>query len=191
MIRKPAADRAPLESQLAVLAWRQVIYDWERVDRTFKGEDKEKILALRRELAAMSKDKPAPLPMAFAAADVGPVAPPVFIPKKQSLGQIEPGVLTLLDPNPLKVEPMPNSTGRRSALARWLTMPENPLTARVIVNRAWQQHFGRGLAANASDFGVLGEKPSHPELLDWLASWFVREGWSLKKLHRLIVTSEA
>lgn len=191
MIRKPAAEREPFEEQLAELAWRQVIYDWERVDGTFKGEDKERILALRRELAELSKSKPAPLPVAFAASDVGSVAPPVYIPKKQFLGDIEPGVLTLLDPNPAEVIPLPNSTGRRSALARWLTTPGNPLTARVIVNRAWQQRFGRGLAANTSDFGMLGEPPSHPELLDWLAGWFVREGWSLKKLNRLLVTSAA
>jgi hypothetical protein len=84
---------------------------------------------------------------------------------------------------------MPNSTGRRSELARWLTSPENPLAARVMVNRLWQGHFGRGLAANASDFGKLGEQPSHPELLDWLAATFVEQGWSLKAMHRLMVTS--
>ena len=191
MIRKPASAREPLEAQLAALAWRQVVYDWERVDRNFKGDDKERILALRRELAALSKDQPAPLPVAFAAADVGPQAPPVFIPKKPALGAIEPGVPTLLDPAPLPAPALPHSTGRRSALAQWLTTPDNPLTARVIVNRVWQQHFGRGLAANASDFGMLGEPPSHPELLDWLAGRFGREGWSLKKLHRLLVTSAA
>ncbi len=191
MIHKPADEREPFEEQLAALAWRQVIYDQERVDNTIKGEDKERILALRRKLAELNKTKPAPLPIAFAAADVGPVAPPVYIPKRQSLGDIEPGVPTILDPNPAEVIPLPDSTGRRSALAGWLTAPENPLTARVIVNRAWQQHFGRGLAANASDFGMLGEPPSHPELLDWLACWFVEEGWSLKKLHRLLVTSAA
>jgi mono/diheme cytochrome c family protein len=189
MILKPAASREPLETQLAALAWRQVEYDWERVDRSFKGPDKERILTLRRELATHEKDKPAPLPVAFAAADVGPKAAPVHIPKKQALGDIEPGFLTLLDPSPAPVKPLPHSTGRRSALARWLIAPENPLTSRVIVNRVWQQHFGRGLAANASDFGMLGEKPTHPELLDWLAGWFVREGWSLKKIHRLVVTS--
>lgn len=192
MINKPHAERTPLEAQLAALAWRQIIYDWERVDRTFKGEDKEKILALRRQLEAASKDKPASLPVAFAAADVGPVAPAVFVPKKKSLGEIEPGFLSVLDTAPARIDALPNSTGRRAALANWLTRRDNPFTARVVVNRAWQQHFGRGLAANASDFGVLGEKPSHPELLDWLANWFVNEGdWSLKKLHRLMVTSAA
>src|SRR5262245_22327595 len=77
----------------------------------------------------------------------------------------------------------------RTALAEWLTSPQNPLAARVYVNRLWQQHFGRGLVATAGDFGVKGAAPSHPELLDWLASEFLRSGGSTKHVHRLIVTS--
>ncbi len=77
------------------------------------------------------------------------------------------------------------------ALARWLASPANPLTARVIVNRLWQHHFGRGIVATPSDFGVRGEPPSHPELLDWLASELVAGGWRLKPIHRLMVTSAA
>ena len=84
-----------------------------------------------------------------------------------------------------------HSTGRRTALAQWIASPANPLTARVMVNRVWQQHFGRGLCSTTSDFGTLGEKPSHPELLDWLARRFVADGWGFKKLHRLILTSAA
>ncbi len=84
---------------------------------------------------------------------------------------------------------VPRSTGRRLALAHWLSRPDNPLSTRVIVNRVWQYHFGRGLAGTPSDFGRLGEPPSHPELLDWLATELVREGWQLKPLHRRIVTS--
>lgn len=81
---------------------------------------------------------------------------------------------------------------RRLTLARWIASPENTLTARVMVNRVWQFHFGEGLVRTPSDFGVMGYSPTHPELLDWLADWFVNEGgWSLKKLHRLILTSNA
>jgi hypothetical protein len=81
------------------------------------------------------------------------------------------------------------TTGRRLAFAKWLTSGQHPLVARVIVNRVWMHHFGRGLVETPSDFGKLGARPLHPELLDWLADEFVRQGWSLKKLHRLILTS--
>ncbi|HEY1083152.1 MAG TPA: DUF1553 domain-containing protein, partial [Prosthecobacter sp.] len=77
----------------------------------------------------------------------------------------------------------------RLELARWITRPENPLTARVMVNRIWQRHFGKGLVSTTSDFGLRGEAPSHPELLDWLAQEFIRSGWSFKHMHRLIMTS--
>src|SRR5205085_4639375 len=78
---------------------------------------------------------------------------------------------------------------RRLALARWLTDPANPLPARVMVNRLWHYHFGRGIVATPSDFGAHGAQPTHPELLDWLAAEFVESGWRLKHVHRLIVTS--
>jgi hypothetical protein len=86
--------------------------------------------------------------------------------------------------------PNGQSTGLRRRLAEWITGPQNPLTARVIVNRLWQHHFGRGIVATPNDFGKTGSPPSHPELLDWLAADLMRGGWRLKRLHRLIVTSE-
>ena len=85
-----------------------------------------------------------------------------------------------------------DSTYQRASVARWIADVEQgagALLARVIVNRVWQHHFGEGLVRTPSDFGTQGERPTHPELLDWLADWFVAEGWSLKKLHRLILTS--
>ena len=81
-------------------------------------------------------------------------------------------------------------SGRRSALAKWIADLSNPLTSRVLVNRVWQHHFGRGLAAHADNFGKMGKKPSHPELLDWLAAFFIDQGWSVKAVHRVILYSE-
>jgi hypothetical protein len=89
----------------------------------------------------------------------------------------------------LSLDPKSAEQERRVALARWIGSESNPLTARVLVNRIWQYHFGRGLVDTASDFGRNGTKPSHPELLDWLAIEFIRGGWSIKKLHRLILNS--
>lgn len=86
---------------------------------------------------------------------------------------------------PTKIE------GRRRALAEWIAAPKNPLTARVMVNRIWQWHFGTALAGNPNNFGATGKKPTHPELLDWLASTFVEQGWSVKAMHRLIMNSAA
>jgi hypothetical protein len=97
--------------------------------------------------------------------------------------QVEPGVPSCLPPLP------EGAKGNRLGLAAWLKSPENPLTARVAVNRIWQHHFGTGLVKTAENFGVQGEPPSHPELLDWLSSELVQSGWDLKALHRLIVTS--
>lgn len=107
---------------------------------------------------------------------------------------VEPGVPAVLsDPeSPLEIEPPwpdAESTGRRLAFARWLTRPDHPLTARVLVNRVWALHMGRGIVETLDNFGLQGARPSHPELLDWLARDFVDNGWSLKSLHRRIVLS--
>ncbi len=95
---------------------------------------------------------------------------------------------------PFEVQPPwpgAKQSGRRLALARWLTEPNHPLTARVMVNRVWKGHFGQGIVKTVGNFGKLGARPTHPELLDWLAVEFVERGWSLKSLHRLLLTSSA
>src|SRR5262249_32588071 len=81
------------------------------------------------------------------------------------------------------------STGRRTAFANWVASPENPLFARVMVNRIWQHHFGAGIVATPENLGQSGAKPSHPDLLDYLATEFIRSGWSIKAMHRLILNS--
>ena len=86
-------------------------------------------------------------------------------------------------------KPLGNENSGRLALAQWIADKKNPLTARVMVNRVWRWHFGRGLVATTDNFGLLGERPSHPGLLDWLAAWFMDNGWSVKKLNTLILTS--
>jgi hypothetical protein len=101
------------------------------------------------------------------------------------------GVITGGDP-PVEAPPANGRTsGRRRALAEWLGSPENPLTARVIVNRMWSHHFGQGIVATLDNFGKMGAQPTHPELLDWLAVEFMSRGWSIKQMHRLMMTSEA
>ena len=191
IMTKPAAERTPAEKPVFDLAWRQVTYEYDRLDSKIKGADKEKIVALRKELGKFDTLKPAPLPTTMAAQDMSAAAPEVRISQRDDAGAVEAGFPTIMDATPAAVTPLPQSTGRRAALAKWIASPANPLTARVMVNRVWQQHFGRGLSSTASDFGTLGEKPSHPELLDWLARRFMADGWSFKKLHRLILTSAA
>ncbi len=190
IMAKPEAKRTPYEQQIAYLVERQVYFEYDRLDGRLKGDLKDQVLALRKELAGFDKLKPPDLPDILAATDLGPKAADVVIPKKGK--QVEPGYLTILDTEPAKILEIPDNdhtTGRRATLAKWLTSRDNPLTSRVIVNRLWQQHFGKGLAINASDFGRLGEAPSHPELLDWLAGELMDNGWSLKALHKLMVMS--
>ena len=148
---------------------------------------------LRRTLDDLKRNPPPPLPTARGLVDAGPRPPATFVLKRGDLtargAQVEPGVPKVLESAPLRIQPKDRSTGRRAALAAWLTGRDNPLTARVVVNRLWQGHFGRGIVATTSDFGLVGSEPTHPSLLDWLACELMDRGWSLKAMHRLIVTS--
>ena len=134
---------------------------------------------------------------ALAVTEPGPVAPVTHLLRRGNPGslgeEVQPGFPGVLGASvPTVIPPASGrSSGRRRALADWIASPDNPLTARVIVNRVFQHHFGRGLVRTPSDFGVQGSLPTHPELLDWLAGHFIQEGWSLKRLHRLILTSQS
>jgi hypothetical protein len=129
---------------------------------------------------------------------MGGDASPAYLLRRgdaQSIGEaVQPGTPSVLSTGISGYKAAPpwkDASGRRLGLARWLVQPNHPLTARVMVNRIWMHHFGRGLVASASNFGRNGVLPSHPELLDWLATEFVRGGWSLKSMHKLIMTSAA
>jgi hypothetical protein len=155
--------------------------------------DKKRQEELKEKLASLASRKREP-PRAMAAADSGSSAPPTPLLYQGDYSSpredIAPGFVSLISPGTASITaPQSNTTGRRSALARWIVAPENPWTARVLVNRVWQQHFGSGLVATPNDFGYTGARPTHPELLDWLAVEFQENGWSLKKLHRRVVRS--
>jgi hypothetical protein len=186
---KPAALRTAYDAQIYDLVQRQVIAERGLIDGKIKGPTRERWSDLMRKLAEFDREKPRDLPPGLVITDVGPVAAPTTIPGDPERRVIEPAFLTVLGSEPPKIEPLEASSGRRLALARWLTRPDHPLAARVMANRVWQHHFGRGLVATSNDYGRLGEKPSHPELLDWLAARLVKDAWSIKALHRLIVTS--
>lgn len=193
MVLKQPYERTPREHQIATLTQRQYDLQPEKLPEWLDKEKLAKRQELLDELAKFDSIKPQPLPtQPFVATDVGPIAPPMHIVGDREKVPVEPGPPSIIDDEPAEIvspHPALQTTGRRTALAKWIASPENPLTARVIVNRVWEQHFGVGLAENASDFGRLGESPSHPELLDWLASRFIEDGWSLKRLHQRILKS--
>jgi hypothetical protein len=192
ILRKPEQDRSPLERQLGWLAYRQIRFEHEQVPSLLKGRFKAQWDELQTALKRFDALRPvAPAPV-LTATDVGPVSPPTLIPGERNGDPIAPGFPSVLDPSPAQISPSaaaPRTTGRRLALARWLSRPDNPLSTRVNVNRVWLYHFGRGLVGTPSDFGRLGDPPSHLELLDWLAVELVSRGWHLKALHRLIMSS--
>ena len=152
------------------------------------GDAKKTVKALRAELDELKKKAPPKYPVIHALADAAtPTDMPVLDPRQRGHAGRE-GPAPVPDRAGRRPAPFRQGSGRLE-LARAIASPDNPLTARVMVNRVWQHHFGRGLVGTASNFGALGERPSHPELLDWLARRFVASGWSLKALHREIMLS--
>ena len=172
-------EAAPLKEELA------------KLDKE-KEADKPRLEELQKKVAEIDARRRHPAVTMGATDQTDPPATHVFYqgdfhtPKEE----VAPGFVSVILPGPAKIEPpRPETTGRRLALANWIVSPDNPWTSRVLVNRIWQQHFGTGLVATPNDFGYSGTRPTHPGLLDWLAMEFIQQGWSVKQLHRLIVTS--
>ena len=197
VIRKTPSARSPLEWQIYHKAITQVeVPDSEVVSKRVDAAGKAKYKELLAELATFQSLLPKPLPTLQIMRDQATDAPATRVLRAGSLeapmDETAPGGLSILDPEPAAIKPLPeiNSSGRRTALANMLADPKNPLSTRVIVNRIWHYHFGRGIVGTPNDFGVMGERPTNRELLDWLTATFTGlDGWSIKKLHRRIVLS--
>jgi hypothetical protein len=190
----PAEQRTPMQWQMYYRSASRLPTD-AALAAGLKGEAKQRYADLRTELAKFDHLKPPDAPVAETMLDASRNAPPTYILSKgiwdAPEDEVQPGFLSILDENPAKIVAPEgsNTTGRRTVLANWLADPKNPLTARVLVNRIWQYHFGTGIAGTSSDFGMMGERPSNPQLLDYLAATFVEDGWSIKRLHRRIMLS--
>jgi Protein of unknown function (DUF1553)/Protein of unknown function (DUF1549) len=192
------SKRDPWQQMMYHTAEPRVAFDEEpdaRTLRSLKGDAATRYTELKKDLAQFDALRPKALPRGQYMIDISSTAPATYVHLRgdpYSKGEeVQPGFLSILDPSDQKATPPAglNTTGRRTVLANWLVDPKNPLTARVMVNRIWQYHFGTGIVATSGDFGRMGSRPTHPELLDYLASTFVENGWSMKKMHRLIVLS--
>jgi hypothetical protein len=192
-IAKPAAERTPYEWQMYYKAKPNYEFDDITVAKALRGGAKAKYEHLKEQLTAYSSSHPGEFPVGVGMRDVSAAAPATHVLRGGSYenreAEVKPGFLTMLAPGTADVKATADSTGRRSALAAWLTSPDNPLPARVMVNRMWHWHFGQGIVATPSDFGIMGQRPTHPELLDWLANDFIQSGWDMKRMHKQIVTS--
>lgn len=202
-LKKTPAERNPFECQMVAKAElylnprsHQYLANDKAVEGRLKGDARKRWDELNKQLGAFDQLHPGDIPVATGIVDVGAEAPKTFLLKRGNWDgadyEVQPGFLKILDAKPAEiVRPAAiKSTGRRATLAKLLTDPENPLTARVMANRVWHYHFGAGLVGTPSDFGLKGDRPTHPQLLDFLAAEFVRSGWSVKSLHRLIMTSK-
>jgi hypothetical protein len=203
------------------------------IDETMTAEELARKKELNKQIQALEKQRPKPLPAADIVTDgdyrfqpraagdealpgkaganedetkgsylhVGPglyQAPPSYLLIRGDMNShgalMKPGFLTVATyGNPVTEIPRSDghTSGRRLAFAQWLTAKDNPLTARVMINRIWSHHFGKGIVPTLDNLGKMGDPPSHPELLDWLAVEFMNRGWSIKQMHRLMMTSDA
>ena len=199
-IDTPASKRTAFQHQLAFWSDRQIVVSEKQLVEKLSKDELARRTELKKHFEELKKKRPQPPQWVsvMASVELKTGAPPTFLLEGGSYDnpsdELKPGFLSAIigdDSAPAQIEqPRPGTTGRRSALVRWMTSNDNPLTSRVIANRLWQGHFGRGLVSNANDFGQQTEPPTHPDLLDWLASELIARNWDLKSMHRLIMTSD-
>jgi len=195
MIVTPVKERSALQKYLAEKFGKELEIDPEELQKLDPDYRRAAVESGRR-VATLEATK-LPDPQVRALWDRGEPSPTFVLQRGEPYSPgllVGPGVPAVLTTGSTRFEvkpPWPGAlkSGRRLALARWLVAPDHPLTARVIVNRIWKHHFGEGIVKTLEDFGRMGTPPSHPELLDWLATEFTRQGWSLKAMHRLMMTS--
>ncbi len=193
--------RTPEQRQLAANAEILIKVTWDELVRALSTADRERRTRLRRQLHELQAHQPPPPPKAWTIEENGTARTAQVLKRgdpHKPAETVSAGFPRILEFSreaersagaAFRSASRLNEAPDRLALAAWLTRPDHPLTARVIVNRLWQHHFGRGLVATPNDFGLRGEPPTHPELLDWLACELVSHGWSLKHMHRLMVLS--
>jgi len=194
--QSPAGSKADKLGDPALEALRQVLGDPQgpfalpaQPEVYYAAATRAELSRLRDELTSLEQSAPPPLPLAMSVEDRTVTDVRVHIRGNHlTQGEQVPRRFPRIIAGD-KQPPLRPSTSGRLELAEWLVQPDHPLTSRVMVNRVWRGHFGEGLVRTPDNFGRLGERPSHPELLDWLARWFVEQGWSLKSLHRLIMNS--
>ena len=192
--RKVHSDLSPVEKEEFNDDFKRPDIVKKRIGKKITQEEFDQYVASRNKRPEIEKTRPAALESAMAVTeDPQPRTTKILLRGNPHVpgDVVEPGFPAVLNPPTpiLAKNPNGDSSGRRTALAKWLIQPENPLTARVIVNRVWQYHFGRGIVRTPSNFGFQGSKPTHPELLDWLANSFVKGGWRMKALHKQIMLS--
>ncbi|MFN7919116.1 MAG: DUF1549 and DUF1553 domain-containing protein [Bryobacteraceae bacterium] len=190
-IRTPDERKTPEQKALADANQRKIEPSDDEVYAQLSKDELDRLHKIERRLVGLFRTYN-PGPFSPGLTDVGRESPKTRLPAKSgSEGEeVRAGFLTALGGGDIADPPIASPTTlRRKALAEWIASPENPQTARVMVNRIWQYHFGRGIVATPSDFGSRSQAASHPELLDWLATEFVERKWSIKEMHRLIMNS--
>ena len=194
MFRKPSSQRTTYEHQIAYLVQRQVVDEGittAKVTKAIGKERNEKRNSILKQLSELNAN-PYEVAELITVADADGMIRPTRLPGRTKGNSFQPGAPTVLGGQSFSEqrESPTKSSGRRTALAAWITSPQNPISARVFANRIWQYHFGTGLVESPNDFGLLGLPPSHPELLDYLAKSLIDSNWNIQQLQREIVSSK-